>query len=181
MKRALLCLLALSGVAMAEGEKVFDKEGFEKDTAYFTEHKADAQAIVTLLAKFNADNDGIKQAFDGYAAGDTHKWSEAVNKLKAARKYQDKLEAFSYFAGCRNAVIYADLMWQSGAAMMRTPDEWRNSESFNLKQFKEAKKTFRAEFADCKSALNSAPKEQDYYRENVETIGSWELNSENKQ
>lgn len=177
MKKSLLCLFILSSVAMAEnGKQVLDKERFDKDIAYYNAHKKDAQAIVTLLSQFNRDNDGVREAFEGYVSGNVEKWRKTVDKLNSARQYQNNLEAFSYFAGCRSASIFADLMWSAAPSNFNDIDEWKNPNSPKVKQFKQAKKSFQAEYMACKQSL-TAPQEKDYYREDVERVGSWELNS----
>ena len=172
-KLTALVLCALSTTVSAK----IDKENFDKDTAYYNAHKDDAKAITILLSQFNSDRDGIREAFDGYVVGDLTKWKKTADRLKSARQYQDKLEAFSYFHACRSSVIYADLMWSSGASMRNNPAAWDDPNDFYAKQFKEAKKTFQDNFAECKQTVRSAPQEKDYEeKEGVKKVGSWELN-----
>lgn len=174
--KKILSILVMSLLATSANAKI-DREKFDKDTAYYNAHKDDAKAITILLSQFNGDRDGIREAFEGYATGDITKWQKTLDKLKSARQYQDKLEAFSYFHACRSSVIYADLMWSSGSSMRNKPSQWNNPNDFDVKQFKEAKKTFQQDFSDCKQALRTPPQEKDYEEsEEVEKVGSWELN-----
>ncbi|WP_346556988.1 hypothetical protein ABCW44_06905 [Mannheimia haemolytica] len=174
--KKLLSALVISLLATSANAKI-DQEKFDKDTAYYNTHKDDAKAITVLLSQFNSDRDGIIEAFEGYIVGDLDKWQKLISKLKSAREYQNKLEAFSYFHACRSAVIYADLMWSSAPSNGRALAEWNTPDSFYAKQFRQAKKTFQSEFSDCKQAVRATPQEKDYEEsDEVEKVGSWELN-----
>lgn len=159
MKKLVAVLVsAVSLSAYAE----FDQARFDKDTAYYNEHKSDAQAIITLLSELNTDRDVIKLAFEERANEDIKRWKSIVSKVNESREYGDKLEPFSHFSGCRNATIQATLAWNSGATLSRDFAEWDNENSFWLKQYKDAKKMFKEEYMACKDAFRVAPKKSDY-------------------
>ena len=150
------CVLSVS--AYAE----FDQARFDKDTAYYNEHKADAQAIITLLSVFNADNDGLRKAFENRANGDTVQWSKLLGRVNKARDYGDKLEEFRPFQSCKNAVSQANLLWISSASMANDLSEWDNPESFRVKEYKEARKSFKTDYANCKDEIKAPPQKEQY-------------------
>ena len=152
----------LSFVLSVPSYAEFDQARFDKDTAYYNEHKADAQAIITLLSVFNADNDGLRKAFENRANGDAEQWRKLVGRVNKARDYGDKLEVFMHFQSCKNAVSQANLLWTSAASMVNDFSEWDNPESFRLKQYQEARKSFRTNYANCKDEVKSPPQKEKY-------------------